>query len=436
MSNPLNPDNLNPRTKKDRIDELAASSGGTATLTVDDAGRIEESTGVSLIASAWRRLRRNPVFLLGAGITILFVLLAIFAPLIAPHDPTKGLLLDKVRPQSNPVPGPGGRLPARRRHVGSRRPVPPHRRQPPDVDRRCLRHPVRPGRRLVPRRPRGRLRRLGRLAGDAHRRRHALDPVAAARRVDRRPGLAAQPVDRHHRHRDGAGADLRPAAARVDAGAARRATTSSPPGRSASRSRRSCSGTCCRTRSARSSSRPRSSSPARSSTPRHCPSSGWATRTTASRSGGRCWARRRTPSSTTPAPGHLAGPVHHRGGPGLHADGGVAARGPRPQEPEMRATGPKHRAPGPVATRGPVLEVRDLRVRFQRRGEAPTLAVDGVSFDVAPGETVGLVGESGCGKSVTSLAIMGLLPTRGVVGRGRGPLRRRRPARPVGRPDA
>ncbi len=100
MPNPLDPTN-----KKNRIDDLAASAGGTATVTVDDAGHIEESTGVSLIASAWRRLRRNPVFLLGAGITLAFILLAIFAPLIAPHDPTKGLLLDKVRPQSNPVPG-------------------------------------------------------------------------------------------------------------------------------------------------------------------------------------------------------------------------------------------------------------------------------------------------------------------------------------------
>ena len=62
----------------------------------------------------------------------------------------------------------------------------------------------------------------------------------------------------------------------------------------------------------------------------------------------------------------------------------------------------------------PVLEVEDLAVRFTRRGEAPTRAVDGVSFSVAPGETIGLVGESGCGKSVTSLAIMGLLPRRGV----------------------
>lgn len=105
MSNPLNPDNLNPATKKQRIDDLAARSGGAGVLTVDDAGHIEESSGVSLIASAWRRLRRNPVFLLGAGITVIFVLLAIFAPWIAPHDPTKGLLLDKVRPQTNPVPG-------------------------------------------------------------------------------------------------------------------------------------------------------------------------------------------------------------------------------------------------------------------------------------------------------------------------------------------
>ena len=67
---------------------------------------------------------------------------------------------------------------------------------------------------------------------------------------------------------------------------------------------------------------------------------------------------------------------------------------------------------GPWQT--PVLEVEDLAVTFRRRGEQPTRAVDGVSFEVAPGETIGLVGESGCGKSVTSLAVMGLLPRRGV----------------------
>ena len=62
---------------------------------------------------------------------------------------------------------------------------------------------------------------------------------------------------------------------------------------------------------------------------------------------------------------------------------------------------------------GPLLSVEDLRVTFTRHGEEPFKAVDGVSFDVHPGQTVGLVGESGCGKSVTSLAIMGLLPQRG-----------------------
>jgi peptide/nickel transport system ATP-binding protein len=67
-----------------------------------------------------------------------------------------------------------------------------------------------------------------------------------------------------------------------------------------------------------------------------------------------------------------------------------------------------------AATTEPLLSVRDLRVTFQRKGEPATVAVDGVSFDVAPGQVVGLVGESGCGKSVTSMAIMRLLPDRGV----------------------
>ena len=62
----------------------------------------------------------------------------------------------------------------------------------------------------------------------------------------------------------------------------------------------------------------------------------------------------------------------------------------------------------------PLLSVTDLSVTFRARGRGVVRAVDGLSFDVAAGATVGLVGESGCGKSVTSLAIMGLLPKRGV----------------------
>ncbi len=62
----------------------------------------------------------------------------------------------------------------------------------------------------------------------------------------------------------------------------------------------------------------------------------------------------------------------------------------------------------------PVLSVRDLRVWYgTERG--PVRAVDGVTFDVRPGETLGLVGESGCGKSTLGRGVLGLTPPAAAV---------------------
>ena len=61
----------------------------------------------------------------------------------------------------------------------------------------------------------------------------------------------------------------------------------------------------------------------------------------------------------------------------------------------------------------PILEVKDLCIKFPRHGDVNV--VDHVSFVVRPRQTMGLVGESGCGKSITSLAIMGLLDKKAEI---------------------
>ena len=67
-----------------------------------------------------------------------------------------------------------------------------------------------------------------------------------------------------------------------------------------------------------------------------------------------------------------------------------------------------------MAGRDLILEVRDLKTSiFQSRSVVQ--AVDGVSFSVAAGETLGIVGESGCGKTMTALSILGLLPQGGRI---------------------
>jgi oligopeptide/dipeptide ABC transporter ATP-binding protein len=57
-----------------------------------------------------------------------------------------------------------------------------------------------------------------------------------------------------------------------------------------------------------------------------------------------------------------------------------------------------------------LLEIRDLQTHFKGRGDAPVRAVDGVSLSIDRGEILALVGESGCGKTVTAFSILGLVP--------------------------
>src|SRR3712207_6599629 len=74
--------------RRRRVDELAARAGQVP----------EGEGGVSLTKSAFRRLRRNPVAILGAVIVAGFLLVAAFAPWLAPRDPLAQTLLGEIRP--------------------------------------------------------------------------------------------------------------------------------------------------------------------------------------------------------------------------------------------------------------------------------------------------------------------------------------------------
>ena len=61
-----------------------------------------------------------------------------------------------------------------------------------------------------------------------------------------------------------------------------------------------------------------------------------------------------------------------------------------------------------------VLEIEGLKT-YIKLSRTTVRAVDGISLHIAPGETLGLVGESGCGKSITGMSIMKLLPSGGNI---------------------
>jgi peptide/nickel transport system permease protein len=96
----------------------------------------------------------------------------------------------------------------------------------------------------------------------------------------------------------------------------------------------------------------------------------------------------------------------------------AAVRPPARAAPTSTAQRPVPSAGDLTLGAGALLSIEDLSVAFSAPGGASRV-IEGVSFDVAAGETVGIVGESGCGKTVTTMAILGLLPGTGRVDVGR-----------------
>ncbi len=98
------------------------------------------------------------------------------------------------------------------------------------------------------------------------------------------------------------------------------------------------------------------------------------------------------------------------------------------REPDRRRPDPGVRAMTAPAVAPPALQLADLEVAYRVRGLwRPVLR--GVTFEIAEGESYGLVGESGCGKSTAAFAIVRYLPRNGRVQLGLDPGRRRGPAR-------
>jgi len=85
--------------------------------------------------------------------------------------------------------------------------------------------------------------------------------------------------------------------------------------------------------------------------------------------------------------------------------------------PRRVARSARHAAGGAIVTAEALLEVEGLRVEFPTR-HGTLVAVDGVSLTIAPGEVLGVVGESGAGKSLTGAAVIGLIDPPGRIGAG------------------
>ncbi|MBP6762543.1 MAG: ATP-binding cassette domain-containing protein, partial [Thauera sp.] len=86
-------------------------------------------------------------------------------------------------------------------------------------------------------------------------------------------------------------------------------------------------------------------------------------------------------------------------------------------DPAVPPSGGSSPLPSPVPSSPPLLCVTDLGVVLDR-GDTELRPVDGVDLSIAAGETYALLGESGCGKSMTALALTRLLPDSGRIERG------------------